>query len=62
MSGVDDEAIKSGQNLLLTFKDVKNEAGKGNDVFNQATEDDARHEHRAWHRRQRPARSNSAKH
>lgn len=35
--GVDDEAIQSGANLLLTFKDVKNEAGKGNDIFSQAT-------------------------
>ena len=36
-SGIDDETIKSGENLLLTFTNVKNEAGKGNDVFNQAT-------------------------
>jgi len=36
-SGVDDEAIQSGQNLLLTFTKVRNETGKGNDVFNQAT-------------------------
>jgi hypothetical protein len=36
-SGVDDEAIKSGENLLLTFTNVRNEAGKGNDVFSQAT-------------------------
>ena len=56
MSGVDDEAIKSGQNLLLTFTNVRNEAGKGNDVFNQATDDDARHEHRARHRTPRAVR------
>lgn len=37
MSGVDDEAIQSGQNLLLTFTNLHNEAGKGNDIFNQAT-------------------------
>lgn len=37
MSGVDDEAIQSGENLLLTFTNVRNEVGKGNDVFNQAT-------------------------
>lgn len=37
-TGVDDEAIQSGQNLLLTFKNVRNEAGKSNDVFNQATQ------------------------
>ena len=36
-SGIDDEAIKSGENLLLTFTNVRNEAGKGNDIFNQAT-------------------------
>jgi phage-related protein len=36
-SGVDDEAIKSGQNMLLTFTKIRNETGKGNDIFNQAT-------------------------
>jgi hypothetical protein len=36
-SGIDDEAIASGENLLLTFKNIHNEAGKGNDIFNQAT-------------------------
>jgi hypothetical protein len=35
--GVDDEAIQSGANLLLTFTKVRNEAGKGNNVFDQAT-------------------------
>lgn len=37
MSGVDDELIQSGQNLLLTFTNIRNAAGKGNDVFNQTT-------------------------
>lgn len=37
-TGVDDEAIQSGSNLLLTFKNVRNEAGKGNKVFNEATQ------------------------
>lgn len=37
MSGVDDEAIQAGENLLLTFTRIRNEVGKGNDVFNQAT-------------------------
>jgi len=37
-TGIDDEAIQSGENLLLTFTDIRNEAGKGNDVFNQATQ------------------------
>jgi hypothetical protein len=36
-SGVDDEVIASGEAVLLTFKNVKNEAGKGNDVFTQGT-------------------------
>jgi len=36
-TGIDDEAIKSGANLLLTFRDIRNETGKGNDIFNQAT-------------------------
>lgn len=36
--GVDDEAIQSGENLLLTFKNVRNESGKGKDIFNQATQ------------------------
>lgn len=37
-SGADDEAIKSGENLLLTFTQIHNQAGKGNDVFDQATQ------------------------
>lgn len=37
-SGVDDAAIQKGQNLLLTFTGIRNEAGKGNDIFNQATQ------------------------
>src|SRR6266498_866637 len=36
-TAVDDEAIQTGANLLLTFRGIRNEAGKGNDVFNQAT-------------------------
>ena len=36
-SGVDDEVIQSGENVLLTFTKIRNETGKGNDVFNQAT-------------------------
>jgi hypothetical protein len=36
-SGVDDEAIQSGENLLLTFTNIRNEAGKGNDIFDQTT-------------------------
>ena len=36
-TGKDDEAIQSGQNMLLTFKGIRNEAGKNNDIFNQAS-------------------------
>ncbi len=34
-AAMDDEAIQTGANLLLTFTKVRNEAGKNNDVFNQ---------------------------
>lgn len=37
IAGVDDEAIQGAENLLLTFTRVRDEAGKGNDVFAQAT-------------------------
>jgi hypothetical protein len=37
MSGIDDEAVQAGQNLLLTFTKIRNETGKGNDIFDQAT-------------------------
>jgi phage-related protein len=37
-AGVDDEAIQSGANLLLTFKNVRNEAGKGGKIFDRATQ------------------------
>ena len=36
-SGVDDEAIATGSNMLLTFTNIRNEVGRGNDIFNQAT-------------------------
>jgi hypothetical protein len=36
-SGIDDDAIKKGENLLLTFTNIRNEAGKGNDIFDQST-------------------------
>ena len=36
-TGVDDEQISKAQNLLLTFTNVQNKVGEGNDVFNQAT-------------------------
>lgn len=37
-TGIDDEAIQSGSNMLLTFKNVRNEVGKGNAVFTRATQ------------------------
>jgi Flp pilus assembly pilin Flp len=37
LSGVDDEAYQSSENLLLTFRGVRNETGKNNDIFNQAS-------------------------
>jgi hypothetical protein len=36
-TGVDKASVQSGENLLLMFTNVRNEAGKGNDIFNQAT-------------------------
>lgn len=36
-TGVDDEAIQKGSNLLLTFTNIHNQVGKNNDIFNQAT-------------------------
>lgn len=38
MSGVDEDLIINGQNVLATFTDVRNETGKGNKVFDRATE------------------------
>lgn len=35
-TAIDDETIQSGANLLLTFTRVRNEVGKGNDIFNRA--------------------------
>jgi phage-related protein len=37
-TGVDDEAVQSAENLLATFTNVQNRVGKGNDVFNKATQ------------------------
>lgn len=36
-TGIDDEQIQKSMNMLLTFKQVRNEVGKGNDVFNRAS-------------------------
>lgn len=36
-TGIDDEAVKKTENLLLGFTNLRNEVGKGNDVFDRAT-------------------------
>jgi len=35
MTGVQDEVVQEGANVLLTFKNLRNEAGEGNDVFDR---------------------------
>ena len=35
-TGIDKESIQAGSNMLLTFRNVRNETGKGNDIFDQA--------------------------
>lgn len=37
LSGVDHMAIMNGENLLLTFTQIQNRVGDGNDIFDQAT-------------------------
>lgn len=37
-TGIDDELIQSGQNVLLTFGEVQNRIGEGNDIFDRATQ------------------------
>jgi hypothetical protein len=37
-AGIDDEAIQSAENLLLTFTKVRNETGRGNKIFSSATQ------------------------
>ncbi len=39
VSGVDDEVIKQGANIILTFKGIHDEVGAGNDIFTRATKD-----------------------
>ena len=36
-SMIDAEQVQAGQNMLLTFTNIRNEVGAGNDVFDQAT-------------------------
>jgi hypothetical protein len=35
-TGYDDEAVQSGANMMLTFRNVRNEVGKDNDIFDQS--------------------------
>jgi len=35
LAGVDDEVIAQGENVLLTFKGVRNEVGAGNNIFDR---------------------------
>jgi hypothetical protein len=36
--GIDQAQVRTGENLLLTFTGIRNEVGKGNDIYDQATE------------------------
>lgn len=36
LGAVDDEAVQSGANLLLTFRSIRNEAGAGNKIFDRS--------------------------
>lgn len=36
-SGLTNESVESGANLLLTFKNIRNEGGKGNKIFSRTT-------------------------
>lgn len=37
LSGIDDEVVKAGENVLLSFTQIRDHVGKGNDVFTRAT-------------------------
>jgi phage-related protein len=37
-TSVESESIQEGQNMLLTFKNITNQVGEGNDIFDQSTE------------------------
>jgi hypothetical protein len=36
-TGIDDEQIAAGENMLLTFTQIRNRVGKNNDIFTQAS-------------------------
>lgn len=37
LTGTEGEAVQEGANLLLTFKNIRNGVGEGNDIFDQTT-------------------------
>lgn len=37
LTGIEHENVQEGQNLLLTFTNIRNRVGAGNDIFDQAT-------------------------
>lgn len=37
-TGIDDEQIQAGENMLATFTNIRNRVGKNNDIFNKATQ------------------------
>jgi hypothetical protein len=37
-TAIDDEQVQTAANMLLTFKNIRNETGKNNDIFNRATQ------------------------
>jgi acid phosphatase family membrane protein YuiD len=37
-TAIDDEQVQTAANMLLTFKNIRNESGKNNDIFNRATQ------------------------
>lgn len=36
-TGINEDVVKSSENMLLTFTSIQNRVGAGNDIFNQAT-------------------------
>lgn len=38
LTGVEDELVQEGANVLLTFKNISNEVGAGNDIFDRTAE------------------------
>jgi len=38
LDGVQGDVVQSGENVLLTFTNIRNQSGAGNDIFDQATQ------------------------